>query len=194
MTTLRLALPGLPPDYDPAKSQWMTPPDLARRIALWAGITRGDRVLEPSAGIGALALAARERGAEVTCVEMDRALVPTLEAHGLLVINKDFLETTVSSHHLALMNSPFEGGQTELHIVHALKFAPRVVCIAQLSLLAGQGRKSLLWDKHTLKRLVILSARPRFSGSKGTAERDFGIFEVTRGRENDTPLVGVTWW
>jgi hypothetical protein len=64
---------------DPARiAAFETPRDLARRMAALARITPGQIVLEPSAGTGALAEAAHERGGLVTCVEPNAALAERL--------------------------------------------------------------------------------------------------------------------
>lgn len=191
----QLSLANLPPPPKEALSQWWTPPELANRIAIWAGITRSDQVLEPSAGIGALANAARARGASVFCVEIDPALCKILKEDGHDVLCSDFLQAKLrNDYSLSLQNTPFEDGQTEAHIIHALKFAPRVVCIAQLSVLAGVERKAELWDFHTLKRMVVFSRRPKFSGADATAKRDFCVLEIIRGRTPDAQSVAVEWW
>lgn len=55
-------------------------PNTVRRVARLAEIGPGDRVVEVGPGVGSLTLALRETGAEVTAVEMDRHLIPVLEA------------------------------------------------------------------------------------------------------------------
>jgi 16S rRNA (adenine1518-N6/adenine1519-N6)-dimethyltransferase len=55
-------------------------PNTVRRVARLAEIGPGDRVVEVGPGIGSLTLALRETGAEVTVVEIDRHLLPVLEA------------------------------------------------------------------------------------------------------------------
>lgn len=190
--TLALPLAGIAPHPDAAKSQWWSPLDLATRIATWAGIGPGTRVLEPSAGLGALAHAARNLGGKVFCVELDPALVEHLRADDFEVLCSDFLLANLGEYDVALMNPPFEDGQTEQHILHALQFAPRVVCIAQLGVLAGVERKAQLWDRHSLASMVVLSRRPKFSGASSTAMRDFGVFEICRGRQ--AMSTHVEWW
>lgn len=49
-----------------------TPPDLASQLVEIAEVKRGDHVLEPSAGEGAIAMALLRRGTYVHCVERDR--------------------------------------------------------------------------------------------------------------------------
>lgn len=55
-------------------------PNTVRRIAGLAGARPGDPVLEIGPGLGSLTLALAELGAAVTAVEVDRHLIPVLEA------------------------------------------------------------------------------------------------------------------
>lgn len=70
-------------------------PNTVRRIARLAGVGPGDHVVEIGAGLGSLTLALAETGAEVTAVEVDRNLLPTLrnvvEASGVTVVEGDAL-------------------------------------------------------------------------------------------------------
>src|SRR5207244_8765438 len=58
---------------------FLVDPNLARRIAAYAEVGPGHRVLEIGAGLGSLTAALADLGAEVLAVELDRALVPALE-------------------------------------------------------------------------------------------------------------------
>src|SRR3546814_10255106 len=60
----------------------MTSPEIAAQVIEHARISTGQRVLEPSAGKAALASAARNAGADVTCVELQPGF-----AHELRVIH-----------------------------------------------------------------------------------------------------------
>jgi 16S rRNA (adenine1518-N6/adenine1519-N6)-dimethyltransferase len=64
-----------------------------RRIAGLSGVGPGDAVVEIGAGLGSLTLALVETGAEVTAVEIDRAVVPVLRevtaAHSVTVVEGD---------------------------------------------------------------------------------------------------------
>lgn len=103
--------------------QFFTPAPLAEYLAGLAGISAGDSVLEPSAGAGALAVAARERGAAVWCVEQDRALATGLIAAGFLTTVGDFLAVRPADRvDRVVMNHPFAGGQDIAHVEHALSF------------------------------------------------------------------------
>jgi len=90
-----------------------TPPMLAARIAeqladhalLFPHLRRC--VLEPSAGEGALALALRERGFQVTCIELDPIRAGKLHDLGFEVQQGDFLEFPPIRFPFVAMNPPF---------------------------------------------------------------------------------------
>jgi len=64
-----------------------------RRIVRLSGVGPGDHVVEVGAGLGSLTLALAETGAEVTAVEVDRAVLPVLReqvgGHGVRVVEGD---------------------------------------------------------------------------------------------------------
>jgi len=103
-----------------------TPAPLAKRMAHLAGIAPGSRVLEPSAGRGALALACRAAGAEVLCVEIDDVSRAALVKLGFDVLAGDFLHDVAPIRHppfdAVVMNPPFADGQDVEHVTHALWF------------------------------------------------------------------------
>lgn len=104
--------------------QFYTPPALARRVISEAKIAPGMTVLEPSAGLGALAAEALLAGAAVDCVELDprnvRILCSTPYAG---VVEGDFLRQGASSSwDRVVMNPPFTRGQDIRHVNHARKF------------------------------------------------------------------------
>lgn len=159
-----------------ALSQWFTPPELAQRIVDWAVMpyrktTSGTlAILEPSAGVGALATRAQKYG-HVTCVEIDEENCVRLRAHGLDVICADFLEVWPAVRFdIAIMNPPFEGGQTERHVMRALKHADRVVCHCPLTTLAGKARRESMWSNVLLHRLAICSSRPKYGAEGGKTD------------------------
>jgi len=117
-----------------------TPPDLAARMVELAGIEPGDRVLEPSVGIGNILRAivdaelSRKEGPapHVVAVEINQALADALPKHlASDVVCEDFLKIT-SEHPVCpdteggfdrvLMNPPFGQAQDIAHIRHALTF------------------------------------------------------------------------
>jgi predicted RNA methylase len=86
----------------------------------------GARVLEPSAGTGMLARAARAAGAEsVTCVEIQRGLAHELAADGFRTYRDDFLlldPALVGQFDVIVMNPPFDRGRDCDHVRHAWQF------------------------------------------------------------------------
>jgi predicted RNA methylase len=102
-----------------------TPEKVAQRVANLAGIKAGDRVLEPSAGSGALAKWARFLGGDVTCVELQEVTCRGLALGGFNPVCADFLAlpvTAFSPFDVVLMNPPFAGQADVAHVTHALKF------------------------------------------------------------------------
>lgn len=194
-----------------ALSQWFTPAALARQIVEWALAPRStyQTVIEPSAGIGNLALAIRTASRPVAigspmCIDIDPENCVRLRAHGFVALCADFLELQpegfddedaceLQRFDLAIMNPPFECGQTERHIMHALKFADRVVCHCPLTTLAGKARRESMWSNVQLHRLAICSSRPKYGAEGG--KTDMCTIDVTlldhRGRRDATD---VEWW
>lgn len=186
-------------------SQWYTPPALAKRIAEFAcqayvGLSpRMLHVLEPSCGRGALidAMLATERVNFLQAVDIDPDnAVMCRERYGcvthVFTDCEDFLEWNQGTNYdLAVMNPPFEDGATEAHVMHALKFAERVVCHCPLTTLAGVERGESLWPNVQLHRLAICSSRPKY-GTKG-GMTDMCTIDVSR-KEGWHGQTQVEWW
>jgi hypothetical protein len=116
-----------------------TPRHAAERVVELARIAPGMLVLEPSAGKGDLAEAARELGrtCHVLCVERHDTLRRILMEKGFVTHHGDFLEVTLASFDgwcdirevhgdepfpgfaRAVMNPPFEDGADVTHVQHA---------------------------------------------------------------------------
>ena len=102
-----------------------TPVALAKQLVKWAEIEPGMRVLEPSAGTGAIALAAREAGAEVCCIEVLNKNCAVLTNLGLPVRCEDFLEASLGHavpFDRVVANPPFANQQDIAHVLHAFEF------------------------------------------------------------------------
>ncbi|MEP7299721.1 MAG: hypothetical protein ABI702_26370, partial [Burkholderiales bacterium] len=106
-----------------------TPPELAARMVELAGIERGMRVLEPSAGTGRLLAAIREAtggGAVRTAIEISARMCDVLRVReeGVDTRNCDFLECCADQlgglFDRVVMNPPFGAGADIKHITHAL--------------------------------------------------------------------------
>lgn len=109
-----------------------TPPGLAARVIEAAGIKQGHRVLEPSAGDGALVWPAQAAGALITAIELDSERAAAL-MQAKLVWNGGRIERVIPGDFLAkgselgafdriIMNPPFDRGRDLDHIAHALQF------------------------------------------------------------------------
>lgn len=110
-----------------------TPKDLAARLIEEADIEPGMRVLEPSAGKGDLADAAREAGAQVDTVEMSDTLRTILEAKGHSIVGRDFMDfAPTEAYDRVVMNPPFSNNMDAAHVQRAydmLKPGGRLVAI-----------------------------------------------------------------
>jgi predicted RNA methylase len=198
-------------------SQWYTPPWLA--TLLWDWASRRDQpetVLEPSSGEGALILPilADPRGcAAITCVDIDQANVRKLAKlcrdrqvpTGLAItahcgdFRRGALPDGGAMFDLCLMNPPYEDGQAEAFILHALTMARRVCGIFKASILHGQGRYETLWRHAQTTREVRLKKRPSFGKSdRGTTspKNDYVALEIVLRPPGDTAerMVEVESW
>ena len=117
-----------------------TPEDHANDVIARAGIEPGMRVLEPSAGHGALAVAARDAGATVDAVELSGELRDILTEKGFNLVGSDFMATEPAGEYDAVvMNPPFSNDMDIDHVKHAyahLKPGGRLVAI--VSSMAGE--------------------------------------------------------
>ena len=94
-----------------------TPESLAKRMAEIADLKPGMKVLEPSAGTGRLADAAKAKGAEVVAAEVDSRLRDILAKKGHTLVERDFTAMKPeASFDRILMNPPFEKGQDMAHV------------------------------------------------------------------------------
>lgn len=114
-----------------------TPAATAVRMAALAHIKKGDRVLEPSAGNGNLADAAKAAGAEVDVIEISSQLRDILTAKGYTVVAHDFDSFEPESKYDAiLMNPPFSSRQDAAHIMRAYRMLKSG---GHLAAIAGEG-------------------------------------------------------
>lgn len=122
-----------------------TSPEIANKVLGWANIGKGSTVLEPSAGTGVLAKAARDAGAHVTCIEIQDGLAHELAAvHGFQAVYKgDFLKVQpgqIPQFDCVLMNPPFDRGRDCDHVRHAWQFVkPGGELVAIMSARAEYG-------------------------------------------------------
>lgn len=104
---------------------FFTPEDEAYAVVREVGPLLKRRVLEPSAGDGALADIARAAGAEVVVVESYRPNALVLTQKGYDVIERDFLSLSpedIGYFDAICANPPFSGDQDIEHVTHMLDF------------------------------------------------------------------------
>ncbi|WP_445766789.1 DUF4942 domain-containing protein [Rheinheimera sp.] len=119
----KMVVSGVVPDYV-SHQYYPTPDELASRMVSMLGALPGSKLLEPSAGLGAIA---NKLKGNVTCVEVAPLFSEALRAKGLNVVTADFL--TWSKDRLAanelfsgiVMNPPFSQGRAYEHICAAMK-------------------------------------------------------------------------
>lgn len=97
-----------------------TPLDVIDRMT--ALVWPDGRVLEPSAGLGAIAKELRVPKSDIQCIEKNTQRAEALQAKGYAVQCADFLTVSPSEFDTILMNPPFEEGQDIDHVMHAFKF------------------------------------------------------------------------
>lgn len=93
-----------------------TPPDLAAEIVAAAGIEPVHRVLEPSAGLGAIASLLPD---DAVLVEIGGLHCTILESRFRDVRYADFLAWRDGLFDRVVMNPPFDGGRAIRHLEHA---------------------------------------------------------------------------
>jgi predicted RNA methylase len=186
-------------------SQWFTPPTLALRLAEWAGRPKaGARVLEPSAGGGALCyavLAVHDR-IVLTPVEVDDAHATALANRlGITVECCDYLRRSKPSsrYDLCIMNPPYEDGLDGAFIAKAMDESDMIVALCRLNVVVSKARYESVWSRvgsaWELSGLAFLVQRPSFllAGRKTDSPlSDFVAFKLVRSRKRIETR--VEWW
>lgn len=105
------------------------------------------KILEPSAGLGRIALVLRKRlcAAQIDCVEIDPFNREALRSHGLNVVGRDFMELPVAPlYDYVVANPPF---MKDAYIDHITKMmghlrpGGRLVAVAPYGMLFGSSKK-----------------------------------------------------
>ena len=132
-----------------------TPKLVADQVVRLAQLEPDLSVLEPSAGAGALAVAAAEVVGYrcVHCIEIQERFRPQLEGYGFIVQTADFLTVnpTPYAYDRVVMNPPFSRQQDIDHVLHARKFlAPdgRLVAVMSASVMFRENRKTVEFREH----------------------------------------------
>lgn len=88
-------------------------------------------------------------------------------------------------------NPPYQGA--EEHVLVALDAAPVVGMLLRLGWLAGQKRRSTIWNRHPPAAVHVLSRRPSFTGG-GTDASEYAFYVWDRARyDGDTFLTWLDW-
>lgn len=99
--------------------------EVAMEVEKTLGTLRGKRILDPSAGDGALANVARRMGADVVTIELWNVNAIKLRAQGFDVVERDFLSVTpaeIGTFDAILANPPWTRNQDILHTMHMFQF------------------------------------------------------------------------
>lgn len=127
-----------------------TPAPIVQQLIGLADIQPGMRVLEPSAGRGAIALAAARAGAVVDCVEIQPDHANALVAHrerNITIITGDFLTTDPQPvYDRVVMNPPFAKEADLIHVKHAweaLKPGGRLVAVMSAGVTFRQTNRAV---------------------------------------------------
>ncbi|MGB5217376.1 MAG: hypothetical protein WBN66_03660 [Smithella sp.] len=133
-------------------SYFPTPKAIAEKIVSYAAIKPGMKVLEPSAGQGAIMECLLPVECTIDCIELLPENVQVLRAKGFFVAEADFLTSTCDGYKYdrVVMNPPFsyEGHpQADIdHVTHALSFLAekgRLVSIMSSGVLFRENKKTV---------------------------------------------------
>lgn len=148
---------GAAPRAVSAFNLFQTPKALAEKLVALAAIAPGDRILEPSAGLGRL-LDALPDGSEATAIELAPQCAAELyrqERKGVTLKQGDFLAVDpfdLGLFDVVVMNPPFHMRADIKHIQHATTFLKRGGVLVALCLDTPQREKALQhmathWEK-----------------------------------------------
>lgn len=124
-----------------------TPEGLALRLVIEAEIKPGDKVLEPSAGIGSIAAVIRqETGISPDCCEIVPKLADILLHRRFVVIRGDFLTIEMGRYDVIVMNPPFEKNADIDHVRRAYELLTpggRLVSVMSSGSLRADGKRKV---------------------------------------------------
>jgi predicted RNA methylase len=190
---------------DHSLSQFFTPPKLAAKLVEWAaqpwglgavGDRRAARVLEPSAGNGAIVRELVKAGAEVMAIEVDRRYLDELyDLNPSWALDADFLSLAKSvplgtvDFDLCVGNFPFHLDLTGAFTLHALKFAPRV-CAIYPSNFFYSDRREEFWKQVRPTRIAYMSKRAWEGATDYCALELVKLANIT----DEPGVASVEWW
>lgn len=198
-----LSLPGV--DTLPARSvrpialsQWFTPEWLAKRVVASCGVKhRSGRVLEPSAGDGALVKALREDfAASIDAIDIDPSLCAK---RGWECADYMTRPAPAERYSLAVMNPPYEDDLDSRFIAKAMNECDALIAVVRAVFFNGIGRHARVWsrvesDEWRVQSIAYLVRRPSFllaGVEQGGAQADFVVIKMARGYTGDAR---VEWW
>lgn len=169
-----------------------TPEHIARMVIDAAQIEPGMSVLEPSAGLGALARPARDAGGSVDlCIEIHEGRAKALWGLGFPTSQRDFLAgKVVNSFDRVVMNPPFARQQDIDHVTHALRHLRpngRLVSIMSASVLFRSNRKTVEFRESVERYGGVFAELP--DGSFRSSGTDVRTVMLTIERK-PLPLIG----
>lgn len=136
-----------------------TPPDIVARMLKQTALRKWHKVLEPSAGSGAIASQVAALGASVDCVELLDSNIRTLrilQAGGTLngaVVQADFLAIEpLPMYDRVVMNPPFAKQADIHHVMHALQFLKPIGMLTSIMSAGIKFRDNKLTN--TLRTLI----------------------------------------
>jgi len=199
MTAAQLEIGGTSSAPDITRSQWFTDPNLARRIVAWAlrGYEKPLRILEPSAGRGALCIPV-PWPRSVVAYEIDPRwedeLWDTSSVAEVRVENYLSSPRPATRYDLAITNPPYERGQDGQFLGRALDDCDRVVALIRTAALQGKRRFELVWSRCRMTRLVLLDPRPRFVGpGEHDPRSEYCVVEIVPGSGDLSPVSVERW-
>lgn len=145
-------------------------------------------VLEPSAGTGNIAFAAKKAGAEVHCFEIQAEHMLTLRALGWFpkVLHADFLDVAPEPvYDRVVMNPPFDRERDIDHVMHALRFLKpggRLVSVMSAHTEFAETRKASAFREHVRQLGGRFTDLPRGSFSSVGTNVNALLLTVQPGR------------
>lgn len=148
--------------------------DLVGEVKEALGTLEGKRILEPSAGEGALADIARKSGADVVVIEAWNVNSLKLQAKGYSVLERDFLTVQPSEigvFDAVIANPPFTKNQDIDHVMHMFQF---VRPGGALSVIMSTGWIASEQQKHVQFREFLASQDVEYTNIESGAFKSSG--------------------
>lgn len=148
------------------RDAWFTRPAIAHSFVKWAldGQDHVKTILEPSAGAGALIIAAKMIRPELQIDSCDIKYPPEFAKRlTRQMYFGDFLRfVPENSYDMSLTNPPYSGDQDTDHLLWAAHCADSVCALVRSNFLGGLKRYERFWSQVYLARLAVFSRRPDF--------------------------------